>query len=103
MKRLPMIICLLFILVGEGFPQNFSQQSDTGDIVEMFGDKIYVHGQIGAYAFEMITPCSWCESGSRVKISFQSFTRASILPDPNLLGSAPIQVFIVKDARQENQ
>jgi len=103
MKRLPVIVCLLFILVGESFPQTFTEQSDGGDIAEMFGDKIYVQGQIGAYVFEMITPCSWCESGSRVKISFHSFTRASILPDPNLLGSAPIQVFIIKDARQENQ
>jgi hypothetical protein len=103
MKRLLVItICFLFIFVGESFPQIFSEQSDVGDIEEMYGDRIYVSG-MWSHVFEMISPCSWCERGSRVKINFESFTRASILPDPNLLRTAPIQVFIIKDGRQDNQ
>jgi hypothetical protein len=103
MKRLLVItICFLFLLVGESFPQIFSGQTDTGDIQEMYGDRIYVRGQ-GSHIFEIISPCSWCERGATVKITFDSFTRASIRPVPNLLKTAPIQVFIIKDGRQDDQ
>lgn len=104
MKRLPLItVCLLFILVGISFAQIYYEQTDAGRIEEMFGDKIYVQGNMGLHVFEMISPCSWCEPGSRVTIRFDSFTKASVGPDPNILRTAPIRAFIIKDGREENQ
>ena len=101
MNRLPVIvICLLVILVGEGFSQTYYERTDAGYIEEMFGDKIYVQGNVGLHVFEMTSPCSWCGPGSRVTIRFDSFTRASIRPDPNILQTAPVQAFIIKDGRE---
>jgi hypothetical protein len=97
------ILCgsLLFALVLEGlvFAQDYIPRTDTGIIQEIIGDRIYVQGKLGAYIFEMINTCSWCERQADVAVVFESFSRASMHPYPNPLDMGSVQLFIVKDAR----
>jgi hypothetical protein len=103
MMKLPLIICFVFIFAGNIFGQTFGPQSDAGSIAEIYGDRVYVHGILGSYIFEMISPCSWCERGIPVTIIFESFTRAVMRPNPNTLETAPIRLFIIRDGREDNQ
>ncbi len=105
MKRSQIIILVLMVsLIGEMgiFAQTLESQTDTGAISQILGDRVYVKGQLGSHVFEMISPCSWCEEGAPVVIIFGSFTRASMIPYPNTLQIAPVQMFIIKDGRQDN-
>ena len=101
-KKLKILCCsLLFALVLEGFvfAQDYIPRTDTGIIQEIIGDRIYVQGKLGAYIFEMINTCSWCERLADVAVVFENFSRASMHPYPNPLDMASVQLFIVKDAR----
>ncbi len=102
-KKLPLIICFVFIFAGEIFAQTFGTQYDSGVIEEIYGDRVYVRSDLGSHIFEMISSCSWCERGITVSITFESFTRATMSPVPNTLETAPIQLFIIRDGREDNQ
>jgi hypothetical protein len=91
-----------FMLVGECICQTYWPQSDTGEIREIYGDRVYVQGGLGTHIVEMITPCPWCEQRTTVIIRFQSSTRANMVPDPNLFNTAPVELFIIKDGRESN-
>ena len=101
-KSLKILCCgLLCALVLEGLvvAQDYIPRTDTGIIQEIIGDRIYVQGKLGGYIFDMINTCSWCERHADVAVVFESFSRASMHPYPNPLNMASVQLFIVKDAR----
>jgi hypothetical protein len=103
MKKLPLIICFVFFFSSEIFAQTFGTQYDSGVIEEIYGDRVYVKSNLGSHIFEIISPCSWCETGITVGITFESFSRATMSPVPNTLETAPIQMFIIRDGREDNQ
>ncbi len=90
------------LLIGECYSQSYLPTSDTGPIKEIYGDKIYVQGELGNHIFEIISPCSWCELNTSVIVTFVSSTRATMVPEFNILQSAPIQLFIIKDGRERS-
>jgi hypothetical protein len=100
MKKLALIICLICVFDGETNSQTFREQYDSGVIEEIYGDSVYVQSNLGYHIFEMISPCSWCERGITVSITFEGFTRVTMTPIPNLLETAPIQLFIIRDGRE---
>jgi hypothetical protein len=99
LKILSFLSVLIICPVGIASPQSYSPQSDLGIIQEIIGDRVYIEGRLGNYIFEMLNTCSWCEKSLNVLVSFESFSRASIRPDPNPLNMASVQLFIIKDAR----
>lgn len=102
MKKFLFLICFILIFASEMFAQIFEMQRDSGVIKEIYGDRVYVEGNLGSHIFEMISPCSWCEQGTTVFIFFENFSRATMIPVPNLLETAPIKLFIIKDGREDN-
>ena len=100
MKKWLLTPCILLILVLEAFSQTFGLQYDGGVIEEMYGDRIAVVGNLGYHIFEIVSPCSWCEPGITVAITFEGFTRATMTPVPNILDSAPVKMFIIRDGRE---
>jgi hypothetical protein len=103
MNKLALTFLLVLVSAVAISAQTYMPDTDSGNIVEIEGDRIYFNGTLGPYVFDMITPCSWCERGAQATVNFESWTRATMTPLPNLLQIAPIQMFIVKDARLENQ
>lgn len=102
-SKVKIIIFLIFVFVvaldGSTHSQSVIPLSDTGAIREIIGDRIYMQGKLGAYVFEMISTCSWCENGANVAVHFESFSRATLTPYPNPLEMSAVQLFILKDAR----
>ncbi|MCL5126035.1 MAG: hypothetical protein M1511_16360 [Deltaproteobacteria bacterium] len=103
--KVKIIMFLTFILVvapsGLTHGQSVIPLSDTGVIREIIGDRVYMHGKLGAYVLEMINTCSWCENGMNVALFFESFSRASMTPNPNPLQMSAVQLFILRDARDD--
>ncbi len=106
MRFNPSVVKVLFFLLaivawqfGLAFAQSYSPTSDLGVIQEITGDRVYIQGRLGDYIFEMLNTCNWCERSIDVIIAFESFSRASIRPDPNPLNMSSVQLFIMKDAR----
>lgn len=104
-SRVKMVLFFTFVLIsapnGSTHGQSVIPLSDTGAIREIIGDRIYMQGKLGAYVFEMITTCSWCENGANVAVNFESFSRATLTPHPNPLQMSAVQLFILKDARDD--
>jgi hypothetical protein len=103
MNKLALTFLLVLVFVAAVTAQTYMPITDSGNIVEIEGDRIYFNGTLGPYVFDMISPCSWCERRAEATVNFESWTRATMTPLPNLLQVEPIQMFIVKDARLENQ
>jgi|GEM_PF-5136780 len=100
MHKLVLTICFLTILAGDLFAQTFGSQYDTGVIAEMYGDRINVKSDLGYHIFDIVSPCSWCEKGATINITFEGFTRATMTPVPNIMESIPIKLFIIRDGRE---
>lgn len=100
MRKWLLTPCILLILAAETFAQTFRLQYDGGVIEEMYGDTISVVGSLGYHVFEIVSPCSWCDKEITVAITFEGFTRATMTPVPNILDSAPVKMFIIRDGRE---
>ena len=98
-KVLSFLLAMVAWQFGLAFAQGYSPTSDLGVIQEITGDRVYIQGRLGDYIFEMLNTCNWCERSIDVIIAFESFSRASIRPDPNPLNMSSVQLFIMKDAR----
>ena len=98
-KILSFLLAMVAWQFGLAFAQSYSPKSDLGVIEEITGDRVYIQGKLGDYIFEMLTTCNWCERSVDVIVNFESFSRASMRPDPNPLNMSSVQLFIMKDAR----
>ena len=100
MKKLILTVCFFLIFIGEIFAQTLGSPIDSSMIAEMYGDRIYVQSNFGFHIFDIVSPCSWCEKGAAIDITFEGFTRATMTPVPNLLQTIPVKLFIISDGRQ---
>ena len=95
-------MCFCFL---QATPLSQAADYDSGPINLIVDDTVYIDGNNGVYAVELLGMCTWCEEGIEVLIKFLGFTKATIQPYRAPDDAAifkPVRCLLVRDARYEN-
>jgi hypothetical protein len=79
----------------------FGNATDNGFIVSLEDFNVTIQGDLGLHVFELVGPCTWCEEGVGVQITFLSVSRARMRDIESPSPKAPVNLLIIRDGREE--
>lgn len=99
----PCFLVLLWLVAvfGADF-KPFGNSTDNGFIVSMEDFNITIQGELGRHEFEILGPCTWCELGEEVHVTFLSVSRATMTNVTSPSPKPPVNLLIIRDGREED-